>query len=287
MPYAGGKQRLAARIAGLLPSHDHYIEPFAGALSVLLAKPRVELETVNDLNGDLMVFWRVLRDHAGDLARVCALTPHARAELVAARDLDCADLERARRVWVQLTQGRGGRLGVSTGWRFVHGANRMSLARYLTGYVDRIAAVAERLHGVTLECRDALEIIDCYERPGAVFDLDPPYRLSTRHSHQYALEYTDADHEALLARIATTPAAVAISGYDNDLYREHLNGWRHIELPATAMTGESRTESLWLNYSPDETLFGEPTRTGARSASCGRTATEIAASNPDSAGGRR
>src|SRR4051794_36673168 len=109
--YYGGKTTLAEAIVGLLPEHRHYIEPFAGALAVLLAKPRAQFETVNDLDGDLVTFWRVLRDRGQELATACALTPHSRAEHQAAYDLTVEDeLERARRVWVRLAQGRGGML---------------------------------------------------------------------------------------------------------------------------------------------------------------------------------
>src|SRR5690606_7708278 len=85
--YFGGKQKLAATIAGLLPEHTHYVEPFAGSLAVLLAKTPTRLETVNDLDGDLILFWRVLRDRPEDLARVYALTPHSRVGLVTARQV--------------------------------------------------------------------------------------------------------------------------------------------------------------------------------------------------------
>lgn len=255
MPYSGGKQALAGQIAALFPPHDHYIEPFAGALSVLLAKPPAKIETVNDLNGDLTTFWRVLRDQPDELLRLCALTPHSRSEYLAARDLQCDDLERARRVWVQLTQGRGSRLGVTTGWRFVHGTNRMALARYLDGYLARIAPAAARLRDVTLECRDAIELIAAYERPGALFYVDPPYVMGTRYGKQYAHEYTDQQHEDLLIALAKTPAAVALSGYDSDLYRDHLDGWHRTTFAASAMTGAPRTEVVWTNYDSDDGLF--------------------------------
>lgn len=102
IPFYGGKQRIADRIVAAFPAHDHYVEPFAGGLSVLLAKPQSRVETVNDLDGDLMTFWRVLRDRPEELMRACALTPHARAELAIARDPkgDLPGLEVARRVWL-------------------------------------------------------------------------------------------------------------------------------------------------------------------------------------------
>ncbi|PZQ45669.1 MAG: DNA methyltransferase, partial [Phenylobacterium zucineum] len=117
MPYFGGKQRIADRIVDMFPPHGHYVEPFAGGLSVLFAKPPARLETVNDLDGDIVNFWRVLREQPEDLIRACALTPHSRAEHASSRDRECLDdLERARRVWVGLTQGRSGQL-MRTGWR--------------------------------------------------------------------------------------------------------------------------------------------------------------------------
>lgn len=258
MPYSGGKQTVAERIVDLFPAHDHYVEPFGGALSVLLAKPMSKIETVNDLNGDLMTFWRVLRDNPDGLERACGLTPHSRAEYHASRDLeDLPDLERARRVWVQLTQGRGSRLGVKTGWRFVHGTNRMTLARYLDGYLQRIAPAAHRLRNVTLECRDAFDIIAAYERPGALLYIDPPYLMATRHGNQYAHEFGDQDeHERLLKVLYETPAAVVLSGYDSDLYADTLTGWQRHAFATTAMTGAARTEVVWTNFDAQPDLFG-------------------------------
>lgn len=98
MPYSGGKQWVAKQIVDLFPPHAGYIEPFAGALSALLAKTPSELEVVNDLDGDIVAFWRVLRDQPEELERVCALTPHSRLETVLAGDREgVSDLERARR----------------------------------------------------------------------------------------------------------------------------------------------------------------------------------------------
>jgi len=259
MPYSGGKQRQAAQIAAMFPTHDHYVEPFGGGLSVLLAKHPSKIETVNDLSGDLMTFWRVLRDRPADLERVCALTPHSRAEYLSARDLvEVDELERARRVWVQLTQGRGSRLGVTTGWRFVHGMNRMALARYLDGYLARMAPAASRLRGVSLECRPALDVIHAYERPGALLYVDPPYLGETRHGSQYEHEMTSEDeHAELLSALTASPAHVVLSGYASDLYADCLDGWHQRSFAANAMTGESRTEIVWMNYRPDDTLdFG-------------------------------
>lgn len=264
MPYSGGKQRIAEKIVALFPAHDHYVEPFGGALSVLLAKRPSKIETVNDLNGSLMTFWRVLRDRPADLERACALTPHSRAEYEASIEPPLGDdLETARRVWVQLTQARGARLGRISGWRFVYGSNMTPLSRYLTGYLKRIAPCAERLRSVSLECRDALDVIGTYGRPGALLYVDPPYLGETRYGSQYQDEMLDpAAHAALLDLLLATPAAVVLSGYTSSLYEDALTGWQRYEIPSRGMTGAARTEVVWTNFLPQGGTIALPFEVG-------------------------
>lgn len=253
--YYGGKQRSARTIADLLPAHTHYVEPFAGSLSVLLAKDKTRLETVNDLDGDLMLFWRALRDRPQELARVCALTPHSRAERDLARQrpdgLD--ELERARRVWVCLTQGRTGTLR-NTGWRFDSSDHaNISMPGRLAGYVARMEAVAERLASVSLECRPALDVVAAYgHKRHTLLYIDPPYLASSRNGHNYRHEMChDDEHRALAAALHECVATVVVSGYASKLYDEHLFAdWYRCELPAATSQGGSwlaRTEVLWSN----------------------------------------
>lgn len=251
--YYGGKTTLAEKIVRLLPAHEHYVEPFAGSLAVLLAKPPSRMETVNDLDQDLMTFWRVLRDRPLELERVCALTPHSRQEYEAGYDLDALDdLERARRVWVLLSQGRAGTLR-KTGWRYYvdPAGSSSSMPRYLSGYVERMAAAAERLAMVTLECRPAADLIEAYGKHREVLlYVDPPYLGSTR-ARNYRHEFGGEDeHRALAARLEACTAAVVLSGYHSPLYDELYEGWHRVELEA--FTGQStgyqaRTEVLWSN----------------------------------------
>jgi DNA adenine methylase len=251
--YYGGKTTIASRIVALLPEHGHYVEPFAGSLAVLLAKPPSRMETVNDIDRDLMTFWRVLRDRPADLERACALTPHSRAEHRLAYQAADDELEHARRVWVRLTQGRAGTLR-RTGWRHYQdpGRSYMSLPGYLRGYCGRIAAAAERLAMVSLECRPALEVIADYSRHRDVLlYVDPPYLAGTRTSVNYRHEMAaEADHRELSTVLHAAKSAVVLSGYDSDLYRELYGGWHRAEI-ATA-TGQAhawnrRTEVLWSN----------------------------------------
>lgn len=256
-PYFGGKQRLADKIVELFPPHESYVEPYCGGLSVLLAKPKAKLETVNDLDGDIITFWRVLRDRPADLERVCALTPHSREESLRARDRDGIDeLEQARRVWVALSQRRGGQLQ-PTGWRFnvdPMGTN-LSLIKYLDGYVARFAAAAERLRNVSLENRPALEIIDTYGRhEQTLLYVDPPYLGTTRGStnaYRHEMKH-ERDHRDMLDALRACAGTIVLSGYRSELYDRTLADWNRIEIDAftgqtNGRTSGVRTEVLWSN----------------------------------------
>lgn len=260
MGYYGSKVRVAARIVDLLPEHDAYVEPFCGSMAVLMAKkPGGRLEVVNDLEQDLMTFWRVLRDRPADLERVCSLTPHSRAEYAACWPIveDVDDLERARRVWVKLAQGRGGFLR-TTGWRFHeqgHGRTS-SMPRTLMGYTRRFEAVADRLRHVSLECIPALDVIARYgvHRTSLLY-VDPPYLGTTRsHGNHYTHEMRgEAEHRELAAALTDCRAAVVLSGYHSELYDELYADWHVTEL--SAFTGQAnggrlggdRVEVLWSN----------------------------------------
>lgn len=256
VPFYGSKTRLAEQIVAMLPPHAHYVEPCAGSLSVLLAKPPARMETVNDLDGDLMAFWRVLRDRPKDLERVCTLTPYARGEHRAAVLGDGLDeLERARRVWVKLTQGRSGSLR-ATGWRHAHTAEgRFRGPARLGTYLDRIAPAAHRLRQTSLESRPAVDLLRDYgtgPRTGrTLIYLDPPYLGSTR-TRNYRVEATTAAaHTELAEHARACSATVVVSGYPCDLYdRELYPDWYRYELHAFTTQGKGghdRTEVLWSN----------------------------------------
>ncbi|MGH3431415.1 MAG: DNA adenine methylase, partial [Thermocrispum sp.] len=241
--------------------YRHYVEPFGGSLAVLLAKPPAVMETVNDLDGALMTFWRVLRDRTDELMRVCALTPHSRAEHDASYAASAGEVETARRVWVQLTQGRGGTRR-KTGWRHYLDASTSSTALpgYLAGYVYRMPPAAERLANVSLEARPALEIVDAYGRhEDALLYVDPPYLRSTRSSRQYHHEMSsEAEHRDLADALKECRAVVVLSGYPTPLYAELYADWHTTTLAGftgQAGTRGQRTEVLWTNRPQQLGLF--------------------------------
>ncbi|MFG3660276.1 DNA adenine methylase [Streptomyces sp. NPDC047706] len=254
VPYFGSKQRIAPWIASLLPEHDHYVEPFCGGLSVLFAKRPAPMETVNDLDGELMTFWRVLRDRPEELIRACMLTPHSRTELEATWEPTEDDLDLARRIWCRLAQGRSGTLR-NTGWRhYIDPAGSvLGMPGYLEAYVLRLAAAAERLHGVSLEALPALDLIGKYgKQPKVLLYVDPPYLGSTRGwGNNYRCEMkTDAEHRELAAALADCKAAVVLSGYHSELYLELFDGWHRYEqstMTGNAISTKGRTEVIWSN----------------------------------------
>lgn len=266
MGYYGSKHRIAPWLISLMPEHRCYVEPFAGSLSVLAAKPPVKLETVNDVDEDLMTFWRVLRDRHDDLERVCALTPHSRAEHAASFPLrpdPYDELEHARRVWVRLAQGRAGQLR-RTGWRHhAHYAGVGSgMPARLDQYVGRFAMVAARLRSVSLECRDAIDLIHAYGRdPQTLLYVDPPYLGATRtgSTSGYAHEMADpAAHERLAEALHGCAAQVMLSGYPSALYDALYADWgRHERRAWTGQGGAraDRVEVVWTNYEPPATAF--------------------------------
>jgi DNA adenine methylase len=262
--YYGGKTRIADQIVAALPVHRCYVEPFAGSCAVLLAKPRARMETVNDINGELVTFWRVLRDQPRELIRACALTPHSRGEYEASksrpRHLD--ELEIARRVWVKLAQGRSGTLR-NTGWRHYLDpqGSSISMPAYLDSYVERMAVVTERLAGVSIESRPALQVIAAYgQHPETVLYVDPPYLAETRNGRNYADEMaTPEEHAELAEALLECKASVVLSGYDSPQYADLYAGWHVMRISTYSGQGGSgggRTEVLWSNRLPEPDLFG-------------------------------
>lgn len=250
--YYGGKTTLAPRIAELLPAHDHYVEPFAGSLAVLLAKEPSRAETVNDLDGDLVNFWRVLRDEPEELERACALTPHSRDDYALACDdlSGLPDLERARRVFSRLSQSRSHSMK-PTGWRVIKNATgRHTVIDHMHSYVERLEAAAGRMQKVSIENRDAVEMIRDYgSEPTVCIYADPPYLGSTRASN-YRLEMLeDSLHVKLADALRNCKASVVLSGYASPLYEELFDGWHRMELKApTALSGRAaENEVLWSN----------------------------------------
>lgn len=256
----GGKWRLAPRIIACFPPHRIYIEPFAGAISVLLRKPRAYADIVNDLDHRVVNLFRILRDPhaASELLRRLELTPFARVEFEAAYGASDDPIEQARALIVRAFMGFGaaGNTRMRTGFRGNSNRRGTTPAHDWANYPAAIAAIVARLQGVVVECQDALAVVCRYDGAETLHYLDPPYLPETRSlgnpwcvKHQYAHEMTVADHERLLTMLTRGGLAgmVVLSGYPSALYDDSLSAWRRVEIPAYADGARARTEVLWLN----------------------------------------
>lgn len=254
----GGKWILAPWIISLMPSHKVYVEPFGGAASVLMRKPRSYAEVYNDLDDDVVNLFRVLRsDRAAELIHLLKLTPFASVEFFCAYHKTDDELERARRLVIRSFMGFGSN-GVhqKTGFRSNSNRSGTTPARDWGNYPDGLAAIVERLRGVVVMNRDAKEVMSAHDGPETLHYVDPPYLFSTRAdaSHDYAHELTDADHVSLIAFLRTLMGKVMLSGYPCHLYDDALPGWRRVERRALADGAKARTEVLWMNWQEDRLI---------------------------------
>jgi DNA adenine methylase len=247
----GGKWMLAPWIIGLMPPHRCYVEPFGGAASVLLRKPRAYAEIYNDLDGDVVNLFRVLRsDRAGELVEALRLTPFARDEFGEAYQAADCPVERSRRLVIRSFMGFGSNgHNRATGFRANSSRSGTTPAHDWSNYPDALELTIERLRGVVIENRDAKDVMAAQDGPETLHFVDPPYVFSTRAdlSKDYAHELSDSDHAELLAFLRTLKGAVMLSGYPSPLYDDALGDWRRIERKALADGARARTEVLWMN----------------------------------------
>ena len=256
--YHGGKVRLAPKLVSLMPPCRCYIEPFGGGAGVLLARERVKLEVYNDLAGEMVTLFKVLRDHSDALEKAISATPFARQEHQLAQDLNQTDpVEVARRVLVRSHFGHGSNgIYKSTGFRGA-GMRAGTLPVQLWAHLPAvIRETAERMRGVVIECRPAATVIEAYDGPDTLHYVDPPYMPSTRgKGGDYKHELTEADHADLLSLLLTLEGKVVLSGYTHPLYDEVLKEWRRVEIATKADRALDRTEVVWMNFEDQAPLF--------------------------------
>jgi DNA adenine methylase len=246
--YLGGKWLLAPWIISHFPPHRLYCEPFGGGGSVLIRKDRVACEVYNDIDGEIVHFFKVLRDHGPDLIAKLSLTPYSRSEHRASYLPDSDPIERARKTAVRSFFGHGS-AGIfrRTGFKIDRGTAGSSSAQQWANYADAMYGIIERFRCVTIEEKPAVDVMRIYDTPDTLHYVDPPYVKSTRTAKKaYRFEMTDPDHSALLEAVHTMKGSVIVSGYRSDLYDAALMNFKRIDRPAKANGRSDRIESLWL-----------------------------------------
>lgn len=258
--YFGGKWLLAPWVIANLPVHRIYCEPFGGAASVLLLKPRSFSEVVNDLDGEIVNLFRVLQDRSTfeELSRKLRYTPFAREEFEAAYRTSDDPVERARQTLIRSWMGHS-----STGAHRVTGfrtniiqTRRSSPAADWRKWLDHLDRYRDRLQGVCLEHRPAIDVMRGHDAPTTLFYVDPPYPLSTREGSGkvYRHEMSDDDHRELAIFLHDVAGMVALSGYGCPLYDSLYATWKRVERPHRADGGQARVEVLWLNQAAQRAM---------------------------------
>jgi DNA adenine methylase len=255
----GGKYSHLDWLLPLLPESHHYCEPFGGSAAVLLNRPSSAVETYNDLDGEVVNFFRVLRAKKDQLIEAIGLTPFSREEFQLAIQpgtVELSDLEKARRFYVRARQVRTGLAQTASIGRWANCLNTSragmsgAVSRWLGG-IDDLAYIANRLLRVQIENDDALSVIQRYDSNDTLFYCDPPYPHGTRgDSKAYSYEMTDSQHEDLAILLRTLKGKVALSTYRNAFTDNLYQGWRRVDGQEKTIHSvkELRREVLYCNF---------------------------------------
>lgn len=258
----GGKWRLASWIISKFPPHRTYVEPFGGAASVLIKKPRAYSEVYNDLHGEVVNLFRVLQspEKAARLRELLYLTPFSRDEYAVSYETAEDSVEAARRLIIRSYMGFGSdsiNKERKSGFRSNSNRSHTTPAHDWANYPWQIGAFVERLRGVVVENRPAAGVIEQHDGPDTLHYVDPPYPLSTRGDRRrdYTHEMSDKDHVDLARILRGVKGMVVISGYRCELYdRDLYSGWTSVDRAALADGAVKRVEVLWMNPAAAERL---------------------------------
>lgn len=260
--YHGGKWRLAPWLLLFFPPHRVYVEPFGGGASVLLRKDRSYGEIYNDLDGEVVNVFRVLRDRGDELLHALTLTPFARSEFGLSYAPAEDPVEQARRTIVRSFQGFGSAAatGERSGFRANSNRSGTTPAHDWANLAEALPALVERLRGVVIENRDALAVAAHHDASTTLHYFDPPYVHSTRSGKvrgtatkgrasgkAYRHEMDDDAHRAFALLAHSLEGMVVVSGYPSALYEQLFAGWERFERLCFADGARSRTEVVWLN----------------------------------------
>lgn len=251
--YPGSKWSIANWIISFFPDHHSYLEAFFGSGAVFFNKPRSDIETVNDLDGNVVNLFEWIKKDPEKLAHEIYYTPYARQVYENAyTSLSEDGLQKAVNFYIRLNMGHGFRTtGEKVGWKNdIQGREHAYAAMDWARLPEKILQAAERLRGVQIEHLPAVELIRRFNYPNVLIYADPPYVLSTRNGKQYRYELDDDGQNELLNVLLAHKGPVLLSGYDNSLYRDRLTGWHKEETVCYSQACSKRKEILWMNFKP-------------------------------------
>lgn len=254
--YPGSKSRIAQWICSFMPKHKVYLEPFFGGGAVFFAKDSAAIETINDIDEDVINFFQVLRDYPDELTRQLAFTPYHRKEYDNAYSPAFTPIERARRFAIKCCMGFGCGNLYHNGFRRSVKSNGPDPAGIWNDLPKRLMSVVERLKRAQIECGPALPLIQKYDTPDALIYLDPPYYQGIRKPYLYKYEMSNRDHEEMIEIVKELKyAKVILSGYECELYNNQLKDWYVERTVNQVECGLKRQECLWMNFKPETLLY--------------------------------
>lgn len=248
--YPGAKWGISRHIVSLMPKHRSYLEPFFGSGAVLFNKPPSAIETINDIDGDVVNFFRVLQKNADELTKRLAMIPYAREVFEDAyNNRGDTDIDRAVRFAIRSKMGHGFKTYEKTGFKIdVYARERSYCVNCWNRLPHDVQDAAERLKSVQIEKMPALDLIKKFNHKNVLIYADPPYLLQTRRGKQYAYEMTDQDHVELLSALKAHKGYVILSGYRSEMYDNELRGWGSIQIKTHNQNADAREEVIWCNF---------------------------------------
>lgn len=241
--WVGGKSRLRKFIVPLIPPHTCYVEPFAGAAWVLFGKPKSDVEIINDIDEELITFFRVVREKPEELIASFEWELVSRAEFNRLANLDphsLTDVQRAHRFYYLIMAGWGGEARYPRFQTSIRdGGHGNRLVGALKSLRERITPIHHRLQTVLIENMDWQDCVERYDSPATVMYLDPPY-LGNGANYKFNMRGRD-DHLAIAGQLAKAKGLWILSSYDTPEIRDLFGGYE--VTPIRSSSGMRTSES--------------------------------------------
>lgn len=253
--YYGGKARIADWVISHFPPHEVFVDLFGGAANIVLNKPPVRLDVYNDLDSQIVNFFRVLRERTEEFIQAVELTPYSREEFDRARkDGDNPDdFERARRFFVLMKMSSYPGRVERCSWRWKN-TTRQRGNEFIDAWrnTDYLASIAGRFKCIQIENSDYRKALERYDGAGTLFYADPPYLHTTRYKKGNARGYTEEldspeAHREIAQRLGEVQGMTLVSGYQSPLYDEIYAGWQRAETTTRDSNQNERVECLWIS----------------------------------------
>lgn len=262
-PYPGAKSQMAKWIVGKFPRHECFVDAFGGSASIMVNKPKSRVEVYNDLDGDLVHFFKVLRDEADELVEWLSNVPYSRelydswatAFYNGERPVD--DIERAGRFYFLRYSQFGGKYDAKKGFRIAKKKDDYAGVDFARS-IDDLKEFRDRFQGVIIENMDYQEVIRRYDRETTLFYFDPPYVDVGDIYYSHEGEFDQEEFVTALEEID----GFWLASYGDDFpqglekYTMLSKDQRYTLNNGQSGGGDSvETERLFMNFDPDQEMI--------------------------------